>query len=250
MIPRNLSKTVQKTIAKGETDEAIKLLGRSKTIKNDPKLLQIYNLISAQWNKYKTEKNQNIRREDDQNRTLNQIHLSILELVDGDLSALERTPQNSSPTKEKSNPPALKYFIYGIIFCFIIWGGMEATGMLSPQVYTPPRTTTSSKPVLRAFKIYIIDNAGVRTNNVHIAKIYQDYTGEITIAGNKHILTKVVDADRNQMEFYFQNNGVYHYKYMLPSLADVQAGRNTNSGIVLHNNQKIANWRAEEMSLN
>ncbi|MFK8103139.1 MAG: hypothetical protein AB8G15_11465 [Saprospiraceae bacterium] len=249
MIPRNLSKTVQKTIAKGETDEAIKVLGRSKTIKNDPKLLQIYNLISAQWNKYKTEKNQNIRREDDQNRTLNQIHLSILELVDGDLSALEQAPQNSSPIKESGNT-ALKYFIYGIIFFLIIWGGMEATGMLSPEPYTPPRTNTSSKPVLRAFKIYIIDNNGVRTNNVHIAKIYQDYTGEITIGGRKHILTKIVEADRDQMEFYFQNNGLYHYKYMLPSLADAQAGRNTNSGIVLFNNQQIASWRAEEMSLN
>lgn len=244
MIPQDLKKKVSNHIAQGKTKEAIMVLGKSHSIKNNAQLSRYLTLIAAQFNKYKIDEVTNTQLSSIQQKTLNQINNALLSLVNGDLdelASLKLVAPSATASPVQTN--STNYILLSILVVAIVAFGyyFVTKPTPNPAINTPIIT---EKPVKIKYKLTPLNELGQATD-LFIVKIYEDYTGEFISNGRPLKITKVFDADEVSLKFQIENKGsIFSYESLLPSLDDISKGYRSINGQLIVDNRYNGRWLA------
>ncbi len=120
MYPPTFIEKIEKLVAKGETQNALKELNQFPSTKLDPALKNQLILLTAQWHHYQRGQVENIKPNNELNKELNRINKAILSVLQGNIVQIDDSPKRYHSLLPKKKRWIWIFWIIGLIIALFI----------------------------------------------------------------------------------------------------------------------------------
>ncbi|MEL6720880.1 MAG: hypothetical protein AAFP82_19410 [Bacteroidota bacterium] len=225
MLSKQLISEIQQLIAKGKTGDALSKISKVENIAEDAHLHKYLILLQSQWSKYKSDKVDNIKSDILLDRELNRINKSILSFIKGDVESI---PINDTPTKRiPMRALALAAVLLIAIAGFFFWKNDQ--------------NSFEGKELLESYKIDVLDAEG-HSQEVLVAKIYKDFTGQLIRNGKAKKMESVQQAGEAFLMFSVKED-----QELLEYSGMKSLGEQFLRGNVMQDGQILRKWIGKEI---
>lgn len=225
MLSEQFISEIQELIAKGKTSDALDKISQLESISENPDIHKYLLLLQSQWSKYKSDKVENIKSDILLDREFNRINKSILSFLEGDYAAI---PVNQSATKRI---PVRTLVIAAVLLIsiagFFFWKNDQSA--------------FEGKEVLKEYKIDVLGEDG-KSQDMFVAKIYKDYTGQIIRDGKARRMESVEEAGEAFLIF-----SVKEKKQLIEYSGIKPLGKQYLDGNVMQDGEILRKWMGREL---
>jgi len=225
MLSKQLISKIQELIAQGKTSDALDKISQVESIGESPNVHKYLVLLQSQWSKYKSDKVENIKSDILLDREFNRINKSILSFLEGDYVAIP--VQQKAPKRIPMRTLAIIAVLLIAIAGFFFWRNDQ--------------NAFADKEVLKEYKIDVLDENG-ESQDLFVAKIYRDYTGQIIRSGKSRRMESVEEAGEAFLIFSVKEN-----KQLIEYSGIKPLGKQYLDGNVMQNGKILRKWIGREL---
>ena len=120
MYPPTFIEKIEKLVAKGDTQNALKELNQFPNTKLDPALKNQLILLTAQWHHYQRGQLENIKPNSELNKELNRINKAILSVLQGNIIQIDHSFNKYHLLPPKKKKWIWIFWIIGLIIALFI----------------------------------------------------------------------------------------------------------------------------------